>query len=392
MGALIRTAVIGLGGRGEYFADMYGSAKHGFQLRAICDLSENILERARARFGDRVAYYRDMHRMLKDPELDAVLVTTNDPYHFKPTLAALKAGKHVLVEKPLCQTLADARALHRAVKRARGVFAIGFELRNCTVFERMKALLDEGRIGRVMIGHAFDNVSVGGNYFYHNPRRQKQFYRSLLLQKACHTMDLLNWFMDSHPVKVYGIGGLDFYGRRSSPRRQCRNCRKKDCPYRVNFKKFQMDYGASVEIPDYCVWSKAMNMNDNSELCISYANGGKATFHECHFTPEYTREFWLVGTLGKMYGYYDNECRFLIRIEYLHARDRRTEEFRPVAARGSHGGGDNRMRAAFRERILRHDVAGNRAAMAQGYDSTALAICAEQSIDSGEAVVIPVLR
>ena len=67
-----------------------------------------------------------------------------------------------------------------------------------------------------------------------------------------------------------------------------------------------------------------MDLNDNSELCITYANGGKATFQECHFTPEYSREFWLVGTKGKMYGYYDNPGRFLIRVEYSHAGARRT--------------------------------------------------------------------
>lgn len=393
MSKLIRTAVIGLGGRGLYFADMYGNQKHGFQLRAVCDISDKVLTKARRKFGESVAYYTNMHRMLKDPEIDAVLVATNDPYHVAPTLAALRAGKHVLVEKPLCQTLADARKIAAAVRRARSVFMIGFELRNCTVVQSMRRLLDEGRIGRVMIGHVFDNVSVGGNYFFHDPRKQKAFFRSLLLQKATHSLDLLNGFMGSNPVKVYGIGGMDFYGRKASPRLQCRACRKSACPYRVkNPKAFQMDYAAVVEKADYCVWSKAMDLHDNAELCISYANGGKATFHECHFTPEYTREFWLVGDKGKMYGYYDNPGRFLIRIEYAHSPERRTEEFKPPYTGGGHGGGDDRLRDEFRERILRRDVKHNRAVMDQAYYSTALAVCAGNSIESGQAVVIPPLK
>lgn len=388
----IRTAVIGMGGRGFYFANMYGSERHGFRLRAVCDVSERQLAKARARLGANVACYRDMRAMLNDPEIEAVLVATNDPHHVEPTIAALNAGKHVFVEKPMCQTLEQAGRIRRAVRKARGVFLIGYELRACTVFERMKQLLDEGRIGRVMIGHAFDNVSVGGSYFFHDPAKQKPFYGSLLLQKACHSLDLLNWFMGSRPVKVYAVGGLDFYGRKASPGKRCRNCRKRTCPYRVDGRASPTDAAAGTEIADHCVWSRAMNLNDNSELCITYASGGKATFHECHFTPEYSREFWLVGDRGKLYGYYDNPGRFLIRIEYSHAEDRRTEEFKPDHTGGGHGGGDTRLRDIFRQRILRKDTAGNAAYWELGYDSTALAICAEQSIESGMPVTIPVRR
>ena len=132
-----------------------------------------------------------------------------------------------------------------------------------------------------------------------------------------------------------------------------------------------------------------MNLKDNSELCISYANGAKATFHECHFTPDYTREFWFIGTKGKMYGYYDNPGRFLVRIEYTHSPDRHTEEWKPTSGGGSHGGGDNRLRDAFYRRIVENDPPID--ALESAYYSTALAICAEVSIDSGMPVDIPVL-
>jgi predicted dehydrogenase len=252
-------------------------------------------------------------------------------------------------------------------------------------------LIDEGRIGRVLIGHAFDNVSVGGNYYFHNPAEQKSFFHSLLLQKACHSLDLLNWFMGSWPAKVYGIGGLDFYGRKGKAKLRCRDCRKKKCPYHVDYRRFQLDYGEATRIQDACVWSRAMNLNDNSELCISYANGAKATFQECHFTPEYSREFWLVGDKGKMYGYYDNPGRFLIRIQYSHRKDHFTEEFKPPYTGGNHGGGDIRLRAAFRRRIEARDRSQNWKCLELGYYSTALAFCAEKSIEAGRPLAIPPL-
>jgi hypothetical protein len=204
--------------------------------------------------------------------------------------------------------------------------------------------------------------------------------------------------MGSDPIKVYGTGsltyyggGIDYTGREVEPERRCHTCPvARGCAYRVNPRSFQMDYDAVVEIADHCVWSKEMDLYDNSELVISYANGGTATFHECHFTSDYSREFWFTGTRGKMYGYYDNPGRFLIRIEYAHAADRHTEEWKTPAIRGSHGGGDARLRDEFYRRIVENDRSYE--TIRSAYYSTALAVCAEESIDSGMAVAIPPLE
>jgi predicted dehydrogenase len=395
---IIKTAVVGLGGRGLYFAKAYSQQGHaGFDLRAVCDLNEAKLATARKKLGDDILYFTDLNEMLKSADIDVLIVATNDPHHVEPSLAALAAGKHVLVEKPLCQTINDAHQMITAARKAPGIFMIGFELRSCPVFVEMKKLLDEGRIGEVKIGHCFDNVSVGGNYFFHDPHRQKDFYQSLLLQKATHSLDLLNWFMNSDPVKVYAEGGLDYYGggvdmwgNKVDDERRCRNCPEAHhCPYAVDYRRFAMDYDAVVEKDDVCVWSNLMNLNDNSLLNISYANGSRATFHECHFTSDYSREFTLTGTKGKMYGYYDNPGRFLIRIEYAHSAGAHTEEWKPQYLGGGHGGGDPALREEFYQRIIGNRNAGDE--LDSAYYSTALAICAEQSIGSGAAISIPPL-
>lgn len=106
----IRTAVAGLGPRGLFFARMYDKASHpGFELKAVCDLDPKALARARRALGGRAACFRSVEDMLaaKAP-VEAVIVATDDPHHVEPAVAALRAGKHVMVEKPLCQTVEDA--------------------------------------------------------------------------------------------------------------------------------------------------------------------------------------------------------------------------------------------------------------------------------------------
>ena len=387
---VIRTGVVGMGARGRYFARLYSRHGHsGFELRAVCDRDEEKLAGLGESCGSQVRYYNDADELARDPEVDAVLVATGDPDHVEPTISALRADKHALVEKPLCQSVGDALAILREARRSKGIFMIGFELRDSTVFQTMKRLLDEGRIGEIKIGHAFDNVSVGGQYFYHDPRCQTAYYKSLLLQKACHSIDLLNWFMGSHPSRVYAIGGLAYFGRREDPSLRCRDCdRAETCPYLIK-GQLQLDYASSRHARDHCVWSKEMDLDDHSLLAISYMDGSKATFHECHFTPEYSREFWLVGTKGKMYGYYDNPGRFLVRIEYAHEPERQTEEWKPPHTGGEHGGGDNRLRDEFYRRIVENDPPTKAAESA--YYSTALALCAAESIESGLPADIPPL-
>ncbi len=382
---IIRVGVVGYGNRGRYLAANYSQSEHpGFQLAAACDTSPQRLRLARQEHGDALFCTEHWTELLARADIDAVVVATHDHQHLEPTLAALAAGKHVICEKPLCQSAADAAKVVEAVRRSGRVFMIGFELRHCAVFTTMRRLLDEGRIGEVKVAHVFDNVSVGGSYYFHRPRRKAQM-KSLLLQKASHSLDLLNGFAGSRPVKVYGIGGQDFYGRRDTGGLRCRNCGEQ-CPYRARPRGFQPEPGAP-EIWDYCVWSREMDLNDNSELCISYANGVKATFHECHFTPDYSREFWLVGTRGKMYGYYDGPGRFLVRIEYANDPDRRTEEFKPPRPEGGHGGSDGFLRDECYRRIVAG--ASSEDALHSAYYSTALAACAEESIESGLPVAIP---
>ncbi|MGQ9555699.1 MAG: Gfo/Idh/MocA family protein [Anaerolineae bacterium] len=383
----INIGVIGLGGRGRYFCELYGNSPRS-QLIAVCDLSPQRLELVRNRWGSSLRYFTDMNDMLAMPGLDAVIVATDDPHHTEPTVAALRAGKHVMVEKPLAQTVTDCQFMVEEAGKAKGIFMIGLELRHCILFERVRALLDEGAIGKVLLGWAIDNVSVGGNYFYHNRARRKNYIKSLLIQKACHSLDLLNWFMGGRPQQVFAYGALSYYGGSEPNDKHCQGCeRAATCPFFVQHNRFTMDYGAILEIDDLCVWAEGCDVPDNSVLTISYDNGTRATFTECHFTPEYSREFTFVGDKGKLYALYNNEGNFLIRVQ--HRFSDHVDEYRPIYTGGHHGGGDLRIMEEFLDCI--ESGRQPRASLQAAYDSTVLAICAEESIETGRPIDIPLI-
>jgi len=383
----VKIGVIGPGSRGRYFCNIFN--QHPFSnLVAVCDKNEKILELVKLKYGNKLKYFTDVVEMLEKTDIDAVIISTDDPHHTDPCIKSLRYGKSVLVEKPLAQTIEDCKRIAEEVKKTDKVFMLGFELRYCVLFENMKKLIDKGRIGRVIIGIGIDNVSVGGNYYFHR-KMGKEYYKSLLLEKGVHSLDLLNYFLGGRPIKVFASGNLDVFGGEESDDKLCRNCEKKDtCPYYVNYKSFVMDYGELVTIDDYCVYSKERDLNDNSQLLIEYDTGARATFTECHFTPEYSREFTLIGDMGKMYGFYNNEGHFIIRISYRHSDH--IDEYRPKPTGGGHGGGDKRMIDEFLDRILKKKNL-NEKEIESGYYSAVLAICAEESIQKKVPVDIPLI-
>lgn len=381
----VKIGIIGLGGRGLYFGDLFGKNSRS-EVVALSDVNPERLEFARGKWKDSVSYYTNNEEMLSREDIDAVVVATSDNMHKENALEVFKYKKHLLLEKPMAQSIEDCDEIIKAWKEAGSIFMIGLELRYCLLFTQMKDMIDSGEIGDVKLGMAIDNVSVGGNYYYHNRNRRKDFTRSLLLQKGCHTIDLVNWFMGARPVKIYAVGSLAVFGGNEPNDKRCRDCNEKNtCPYSVNSEKFVMDYGAVVKIDDRCVYAEECDTNDNSQLIISYDNGTSATFTECHFTPEYTREFTFIGTKGKMYGLYNNEGNFKIDITHRHTG--KVDEYRPIYRGGGHGGGDQKIVEDFLDCILegKNPVSDVIAAR----DSTAVAAAAEESIEKGVPVEIP---
>ncbi len=382
----ISLGVVGLGGRGVYLASAFDADPRA-RVVAVCDRDPMRLDQARRALGaEGRAFYASLTDMLADPAVQGVIVATNDAAHGANGVEVLGAKKHLFLEKPMAQTIAECDAMIEAWQTAGVVFMVGLELRYCSLCEAMRAALDAGTIGDVKLAYAVDNVSVGGNYYYHGAKRRQDFVKTLVLEKGTHTLDLMNWFIGAHPQRVYAEGALDVFGGDAPNDKRCRSCDDRaDCAYYVA-SEFTMDYGQVLrDNDDLCVYAQECDTHDNSVVSVWYDNGAKMSYLECHFTPDYSREFTLIGTKGRMVGFYNNEQEFRIEVTYRHSsrRDLIYPEKRP----GGHGGGDPRIQDEFLRLV--HAGAPACPGVLGARNSAAIAIASHDAILRGAPVMIP---
>lgn len=165
------------------------------ELRAVCDIDEERLRAAMKDQGvDGCADYRDL---LARPDIDAVHVCVPHYLHAEISIAALKAGKHVLCEKPMGVSLREGQAMEQAARESGKTLTICFQNRFNGASLRMKRIIEEGSLGRVLGGCAFVCWDRGGAYYTESPWRGKWATEggSVLINQTIHTLDLMRWLV-----------------------------------------------------------------------------------------------------------------------------------------------------------------------------------------------------
>jgi len=127
----------------------------GVEVVALSDVSKEAMERQiKASELDGVKTFTDYRQMLKMKDLDAVSVCTPNSLHYKPTVDALRAGKHVIVEKPMAMNAREAQAMCDAAKKARRVLTIGFQQRFRPDVQFVRRAIEEGKLGDIVFSRA----------------------------------------------------------------------------------------------------------------------------------------------------------------------------------------------------------------------------------------------
>ncbi|WP_418274960.1 Gfo/Idh/MocA family protein [Isoptericola jiangsuensis] len=216
-----RYAVVGTGARALVYVDATATHHDVAELVALCDTNAARLghhaDRVRAAGGEAPATYDatgGIEDMLDEVAPDVVVVTSPDRVHASHVAAALGRGADVVVEKPLTIDAAGMYTIADAVRRSEGRLTVAHNYRYAARNAALRRVIADGRIGDVVSVH-FEwllDTAHGADYF-RRWHREKAASGGLLVHKASHHFDLVNWWTGDVPETVYARGGLRFYGR-----------------------------------------------------------------------------------------------------------------------------------------------------------------------------------
>lgn len=156
-----------------------------------------------ARYGHPVATCRDLTVMLAQPDLDAVAICSYHRLHKEQVIAAARAGKHIIVEKPLALSLDDLREVQRVAGESGVKLCVCFELRFSAQFRAVKSILDRGLLGRLHYGEVDYYHGIGPWYSGFSWYRTAQEGVSALMLAGCHAMDILLLCMGGDVDEVF---------------------------------------------------------------------------------------------------------------------------------------------------------------------------------------------
>lgn len=186
----LNVGIIGYGWAATAHIDAINGGTGG-RVTTVCSSRPLEATELSARHGADLAVVRDVAALLADPAIDVVSITGYPWEHARLAIAAAEAGKHIILEKPMVLELDDLRRVEAAVRRAGVNFCLCFECRWSSQFRGIKAMLEQGRIGRVHYGEVDYYHGSGPWYGQYRWNITRRGGGSSLLSAGCHALDAL---------------------------------------------------------------------------------------------------------------------------------------------------------------------------------------------------------
>ena len=228
-------------------------------------LSVDNAQAAHAEYCDEpLTVYSSIDEACNDPAADGIIICTPNYTHIDVVRAAVEAGKHILVEKPIATTITDAYEIAQMAASHSGIFQVGLQYRYKAIYrEALHEALERGTLGEIrtvgMVEHRMPFLDKIGQW-----NKFARYSGGTLVEKCCHYFDLINLFAQSRPKTVYASGSMA-----------------------VNFKNFEHPEGKS-------------DILDNAMVVIEYENSVRASFGLVMFAPMFYEEVVLCGDIGRL--------------------------------------------------------------------------------------------
>ncbi len=419
-----RYAVVGAGSRaGMYIDAATDRFSDSAELVGLCDLSHTRMnwhnDQLRKRSQPPAPAYHadDFDRMISETRPDTIIITTIDAWHHEYIARALVGGCDVISEKPLTTSLDKLRAIDEAVKRSGKSLRVTFNYRYAPAYTRFRELILNGAVGRPL---AVDfswvlDTSHGADYF-RRWHREKKNSGGLLVHKATHHFDLVNWWIDSYPRQVFALGDLLFYGAANAEARGERypytrytgEDAARDDPFALRLDEKEAYAGlylaAEAEtgyIRDRNVFGEPITAEDTMTVTARYANGVLLSYCLLAYAPWEGLRIAVTGTKGRLEMDVTESITRLKPDSASAAASKgafkQTEirvfpmfgeayEVEAPVAEGGHGGADPLMLADLFSLNPRADPLKRAASYFDGAASVLVGIAANMSIDSGELI------
>jgi predicted dehydrogenase len=426
-----RYAIVGTGARAEMFARAL-AVDHAdtSQLVALADVNQARMDahnRLLAEWGaPPAATYpaAEFVSMLDKERVDVAVVTTVDRTHDEYIVAALDAGRDVVTEKPMTVDAPRCRRILDAARRSGRSVTVTFNYRYNPVHEKVRELLAAGAVGEIGSVH-FEwllDTRHGADYF-RRWHRAKANSGGLLVHKATHHFDLVNWWLGAAPVQVYAAGRLFFYGPQAGARHgYARDYDRVHGAPEADGDPFALrlaDHPRLRELyldaehldgyhRDRNVFAPGVTIEDDMAVLVRYSTGATMTYHLTAYAPWEGYRIAFNGSRGRLElevveSDHVSPASGGLKGASLHGAEAATEhgwvrlQLRPYwqppveveipgLTREGHGGADARMTAALFGRTPPDDPLGRGATERDGAASLLTGLAANASLERGQPV------
>ena len=392
----LNIAIIGIGNRGKNCFGELLKARTDCRISALCDVNRRRAEILAASLDSNPAIYTDVDEMFKCEKLDGVVITTPDAIHEECAVKALKNNVNVIIDKPLATTVAGCKNIMNEVSKSGKIAMIGFNMRHNPLLIKLKQLIDNGTLGRVIMIENSEYYD-GGRTYMARWNGKKSSSGGLWIHKGCHDFDMFNWLLGfPMPRKVTAFAGMSVFTPENypfeledgiNPGPSCR-----ECHYYKNGKCLdacvhsEEEWGKEAQkldgyVKDSCMYQSDMSVHDNGIAILEYENGIRASHSECFVCGKSYRSYTIVGTKAIAHTRTDGNT---ITVEDRFDGGKITYEI--AAKEGGHGGADPDLVDSFIRAIKGEKVQS--ATFYEGMISTAIGQAAELSKEEDRTVFI----
>lgn len=416
---VLTVAVIGCGSRGFCYGNPMSKRVDKYKIVSVCDISSEKLTRAKNTFNlDDTALFLDEKEFFKQRRADVLVLSTQDRDHVRQCVRALELGYDVLLEKPISPLKEELEELLLAQKKYGGKVVVCHVLRYAPGFVKVKELLDSGVIGELVRIEALEQVAYWhqAHSFVRGNWRNDNETSPMIMQKCCHDLDLLQYYVGAKCKSVYSVGSLKFFKKENQPNGasdRCADCKYiNDCAYsaenlyvkrwkKMGSPKFSWPYNVvdstnpnteeSLRLAytqnayGRCVFACDNNVVDNQAVMMTFENGVEASLIMTAFTAGPGRRMTLHGTHGTI-ELYDDKDLLKVSVYGKDATEYKLSELIQGDDEFSHGGGDVRLVDDFYEVVVNGQKSGT--SLAGSVESHLMALASEESRKTGKVVFI----